>query len=112
MLFQVRPAIPIRLRIRDHDGKPSAARLVFRDASGRVYPPQANRLAPDFFFQQQISILRLQTSLADSGSALLAFNTDERLLTSPVTVVVGIESFVGTMYNLRTAPAPVRRRTT
>ncbi len=54
VLFDVRPAIPVRLRIRDHDGRPTAARLTFRDASGRVYPPQAKRLAPDFFFQQQI----------------------------------------------------------
>ncbi|MDA1016448.1 MAG: hypothetical protein O3A00_18570, partial [Planctomycetota bacterium] len=32
VLFDVRKAIPVRLRIRDHDGKPTAARLAFRDA--------------------------------------------------------------------------------
>lgn len=54
VLFDVRPGVPVKLRIRDADGQPTAARLTFRDAAGRIYPPQAKRLAPDFFFQQQI----------------------------------------------------------
>jgi hypothetical protein len=54
VLFDVRPAIPVRLSIRDEDGAPTAARLTIRDEQGRVYPPQAKRLAPDFFFQPQI----------------------------------------------------------
>jgi hypothetical protein len=54
VLFEVRPARAVRLRILDHDGQPTTARLEFRDFQGRVYPPQARRLAPDFFFQQQI----------------------------------------------------------
>ena len=54
VLFQVQPAVPVRLRIRDHDGQPTAARLTFRDAQGRIHPPQAKRLAPDFFFQPHI----------------------------------------------------------
>jgi hypothetical protein len=54
VLFDIRPAIGVRLSIRDHDGKPTAARLTFRDPRGQVHPPQAKRLAPDFFFQPQI----------------------------------------------------------
>lgn len=54
VLFHVQPAIPVRLRIREPDGSPTVARLIFRDAQGRVYPPQAKRLAPDLFFQPQI----------------------------------------------------------
>ena len=54
VLFSVRPAIPVKLTIRDADGQPTTARLEFRDLHGRVYPPQAKRLAPDFFFQPQI----------------------------------------------------------
>lgn len=54
VLFEVKPAIQARLRIRDWDGAPSVARLEFRDREGRVYPPQAKRLAPDFFFQPQV----------------------------------------------------------
>ena len=54
VLFSVRPAIPVRLSIHDDDGSPTTARLEFRGHDGRVYPPQAKRLAPDFFFQPQI----------------------------------------------------------
>jgi hypothetical protein len=54
ILFDIRPAIAVKLSIKDFDGTPTAARLTFRDKAGHVYPPQAKRLAPDFFFQQQI----------------------------------------------------------
>ncbi|MBI3416073.1 MAG: CehA/McbA family metallohydrolase [Verrucomicrobia bacterium] len=54
VLFEVRPAVPVKLRIRDHQGEPATARLVFHDAADHVYPPQAKRIAPDFYFQEQI----------------------------------------------------------
>jgi len=54
VLFDVRPAVKTRLKIRDFDGQPTVAKLVFKDAAGKVYPPQAKRLAPDFYFQEQI----------------------------------------------------------
>ncbi len=54
VLFDVRPAIPVTLAIRDFDGTPTAARITIRDQTGRIYPPQPKRLAPDFFFQPQI----------------------------------------------------------
>ena len=54
VLFQVRSATNVTLNILDMDGKPSTGRLVFRDAAGHVFPPQAKRLAPDFYFQEQI----------------------------------------------------------
>lgn len=54
VLFDIRPAIPVKLAIRDVDGTPTAARLTIRDKHGRVYPPQAKRIAPDFFFQPHI----------------------------------------------------------
>ncbi len=54
VLFSVRPAVPVKLSILDADGQPTTARLEFRDEFGHVFPPQAKRLAPDFFFQPQI----------------------------------------------------------
>jgi len=54
VLFNVLPAKAVKLDVRDADGRPTTARLEFRDATGRVYPSQAKRLAPDFFFQPQI----------------------------------------------------------
>lgn len=54
VLFHVESAVPVKLSIRDFDGTSSAARLEFRDQQGQVFPLQAKRLAPDFFFQPQI----------------------------------------------------------
>jgi hypothetical protein len=54
VLFHVRPAVPVRLTIRDHDGRPTTGRFTFFDRAGHVYPPQVKRLAPDLFFQKQI----------------------------------------------------------
>ena len=54
VLFTVKPAIPVRLKVRDADGAPTMARLQFVDDQGHVYPPQPKRLAPDLFFQKQI----------------------------------------------------------
>ncbi|MBN9122803.1 MAG: CehA/McbA family metallohydrolase, partial [Planctomycetes bacterium] len=54
VLFDVRPAVAVRVKVTDFDGKPTTGRFTVTDASGHVYPPQAKRLAPDFFFQRQI----------------------------------------------------------
>lgn len=54
VLFHIHPALPLTLRITDANGTPSMARLEFRDEHARVYPLQAKREAPDFFFQPQV----------------------------------------------------------
>ena len=54
VLFEIRKARPVRLIIRDADGEPTVAKLLFRDSAGHVCPPQPRRLAPDFFFQPHI----------------------------------------------------------
>ena len=64
VLFDVRPAVAVKLGVRDSDGAPTTARLTFSDARGHVFPPQARRLAPDFFFQKHIY-------RADGGTVLL-----------------------------------------
>ncbi|HET6879756.1 MAG TPA: CehA/McbA family metallohydrolase, partial [Pirellulales bacterium] len=67
VLFQIAPAIPVTLRVRDHDGQPTTARLVFRDRAGHVFPPQPKRLYPDFFFQPQIYRADGETVLLPPG---------------------------------------------
>src|SRR5207302_6004242 len=54
ILFTVRRGIQVKLSVTDVDGKPTTGRFTFRDKAGQVYPPKAKRLAPDFFFQDQI----------------------------------------------------------
>jgi len=54
ILFNCLPAVEVSLSVKDFDGKPTTAAFVIRDRLGRVYPNPARRLAPDFFFHNQI----------------------------------------------------------
>lgn len=54
VLFEIKPAIPVKLIVNDFDATPTTGRFTFKDKAGRVYPPKAKRLAPDFFFQDQV----------------------------------------------------------
>ncbi|MDG2409248.1 MAG: CehA/McbA family metallohydrolase [Pirellulales bacterium] len=54
ILFNCKPAVPVTLKVFDHDGKPTTGQFTFRDKEGRVYPARSKRMAPDFFFHDQI----------------------------------------------------------
>src|SRR5947208_12082890 len=54
ILFAALPARAVTIRLRDENGRPAFASFVIRDRFNRVYPNSTKRLAPDFFFQQQI----------------------------------------------------------
>lgn len=54
VLFKCLPATRVVLRVHDTDGQPTTASFVIRDQLNRVYPLPSRRLAPDFFFHDQI----------------------------------------------------------
>ena len=54
ILFNCAPAVQVRLDVLDDDGKPTTGQFVIRDQRGRVYPARSRRLAPDFFFHDQV----------------------------------------------------------
>ncbi|MEZ6108962.1 MAG: hypothetical protein R3B96_23505 [Pirellulaceae bacterium] len=54
ILFRGAPAVKVTLDVIDHDGQPVTAQFVFRDKLGNIYPVEDRRLAPDFFFHDQI----------------------------------------------------------
>lgn len=54
VLFECRPAVPVRLMVLDDDGKPTTAHFVIKDEQRRIYPARSRRLAPDFFFHDQV----------------------------------------------------------
>src|SRR5215467_1524617 len=54
VLFEVAPSRDISLRVRDENGKPAMASFRIKDKVGRIYPARSKRLAPDFFFHEQI----------------------------------------------------------
>ncbi len=54
VLLNIQPSVAVHLDVFESDGTPSIARLEIRDQAGRVFPLQAKRLAPDFFFQSHV----------------------------------------------------------
>jgi len=67
VLFDVKPAVAVKLNVLDHDGTPATARFQFVDRLGHVFPPQAKRLAPDLFFQKHIYREHGETVLLPPG---------------------------------------------
>jgi hypothetical protein len=74
VLFDVRPAIAVKLSILDQDGQPTIGKLLIKDAQGHVYPPQAKRLAPDLFFQPHIYRQSGETVLLPPGKFTVQYS--------------------------------------
>jgi hypothetical protein len=88
VLFDIRPAVAVKLSIKDHDGVPTTGRFTFRDATRHVYPPQPKRLAPDLFFQQHIYRHDGEAVLLPPGTFTMYFSRgpEYRLLQRQVTI--------------------------
>jgi hypothetical protein len=54
LTFDCAASTPVTLRVLDENGEPTTAAFEIRDSAKRVYPSQAKRLAPDFFFHPQV----------------------------------------------------------
>ena len=54
VLFDVEPSRDVTIRVHDENRRPSMASFLIKDKAGRIYPSRSKRLAPDFFFQDQI----------------------------------------------------------
>jgi hypothetical protein len=54
VLFHAERSVDLLLHVQDENGAPTLASFVVRDAQQRVYPLPSKRLAPDFFFQEQV----------------------------------------------------------
>ena len=94
VLFEVRPAVAVKLDVKDFDGKTTTARLTFSDARGHVFPPQARRLAPDFFFQKHIYRADGATVLLPPGEFTMdaARGPEYRTVRRPVTIPAAKEA--------------------
>jgi hypothetical protein len=88
VLFDIHPAVKVKLSITDFDGKPTVGRFTFRDKQGRVFPPRAKRLAPDFFFQDQIYRADGGFVLLPPGDLTMEYGRgpEYKLLTKTVTI--------------------------
>ena len=88
VLFDVKPAVAVKLNILDERGQPTIGKLLFRDAQGHVYPPQAKRLAPDLFFQPHVYRNSGEIVLLPPGKFTLQFSRgpEYRVLTRAIEV--------------------------
>jgi hypothetical protein len=68
VLFDVKPAVAVKINVLDDDGTPTIGRFQFVDGQGHVFPAQPKRLAPDLFFQKQIYRADGETVLLPPGA--------------------------------------------
>jgi len=91
--FDCAAAVDVKLEILDHDGRPTVAQLTFRDASGHVYPGLSRRLAPDFYFHEQIYRRSGESVRLPAGKYRVTYGRgpEYRLLEREITVPSGKE---------------------
>lgn len=88
VLLDVKPAVTVKLDVKDFDGQPTTARLTFTDVQGHVFPPQARRLAPDFFFQKHIYRANGDTVLLPPGEFTMEASRGPEYRTVKVSVTI------------------------
>ena len=88
ILFHCKPAVRVTLEVIDDDGQPTTGQFIFRDANGRVYPARTRRLAPDFFFHDQIYRDSGETVLLPPGTFQVTYSRgpEYRILQRQITV--------------------------
>jgi hypothetical protein len=91
LLFECQPSERVKLEVVDDDGTPTTAHFVFRDERGRVYPARSRRLAPDFFFHDQIYRHHGETVLLPAGKYQVTFTRgpEYRVLERDIEVPAG-----------------------
>ncbi len=81
VLFECRPAVEVKLEIVDDNGQPTTGQFVIRDERGRIYPAMTKRLAPDFFFHQQIYRAHGETVLLPPGKFRVSYTRGPEYVT-------------------------------
>jgi hypothetical protein len=73
LLFDCRRSVRVNLDVLDDDGTPTTGHFIFRDARGRVYPARSRRLAPDFFFHDQVYRAHGEEVLLPAGTYQVSY---------------------------------------
>jgi hypothetical protein len=104
VLFTARPATKVTFRVLDSDDTSTTAAFVIRDSHGRVYPSQAKRVAPDFFFHPQVYRSSGEGVMLPAGEYSIAYqrgpeyqsNTQKLLVEpdKPLDVVFRLERWI------------------
>jgi hypothetical protein len=86
ILFNSLPSSDVTLRVLDENNQPATAMFIIRDKQGRVYPSQAKRLAPDFFFHPQVYRANGEKVKLPSGTYTVEYTRGPEYLTKTQTV--------------------------
>ena len=87
--FQTRPSNLVTFRVSDDPDRPAMAAFEIMDETGRVYPPQNKRLAPDFFFQRQIYRGDGETLRLPAGKYTVKCSRGPESIPATIPLVVG-----------------------
>ncbi len=99
VLFDVAPSHEVTLRVRDENGRPTMASFVVKDHVGRVYPARSKRLAPDFFFHEQIYRADGETIRLPAGKFTITCGRGPEYV--PETRTVSIDRSAGTAFDFQ-----------
>ncbi len=91
ILFTARPATQVNFRVLDHDDTPTTGSFLIKDTHGRVYPSQAKRLAPDFFFHPQVYRANGENVLLPPGDYTIEYSRGPEYLKKSRSLKVGSE---------------------
>jgi hypothetical protein len=88
ILFNCEPAVEVSLEIIDDNDQPTTGHFVIRDTQNRIYPSLSRRLAPDFFFHEQIYRHDGESVLLPPGKYTVTYGRgpEYRVLTREITV--------------------------
>src|SRR5262249_21044299 len=92
ILFNCLPAMAVKLRVLDENGKPTTGSFVIHDKQEHVYPLQAKRLAPDFFFHPQVYRADGETVQLPVGEYDVEYSRGPEYLTKKQTIKVNERS--------------------
>ena len=92
ILFDCKSAVAVKLQIHDVNGEPTTANFVIRDTKGRVYPLPSRRLAPDFFFHDQVYRTDGESIMLPPGDYSFVVNRGPEYLPQRLNVAVTDET--------------------
>jgi len=91
ILFNCVKCSEVTFQVRDEEDKPATAGFIIRDQEGRVYPPPAKRLAPDFGFQYQVYRADGEKMKLPKGTYTIEYTRGPEYLTKTETATVSGE---------------------
>ncbi len=89
VLFNSVKCAEVTFKVRDENDQSTTACFVIRDQEGRIYPPPAKRLAPDFGFQAQVYRADGEKMKLPKGSYSIEYTRGPEYLSKTENVTLG-----------------------